>query len=477
MREADFPLDVKRTLCQRVGNRCAKPDCRALTSGPQSDTSKSLNIGVASHIAAASPGGPRYDSSMTPQARQSIENGIWLCQNCAKLVDNDEKRYTVAVLNYWKEKAEAEALRSIGKRIGTNEEPQVDISVMNRDSSGWHRGAETVLDYSLHVSEEPHIKIDHGMEYINLFKKGGPISPLDYLTPTGCAFEWGFPVIDLKVLNNSESSLFFTGANFDVKESVADEWPLFVIRKDKQRAFAGELYLVNEGCDLSDVSIAFELVPGESSLESPSSEPDLRHLLSVPLLQDFARIDVTSAFKAEGVDIDGLISLSNSRREDTLLVQSAGGLVEQIGGAEAEARWKQCLGRFQEEVGTLAGEISFRSVLGTQIVKFKASVYLSNLNRRGLFKPPSYNYEAFFEIPKAQYQRKVAISQALQPRDADRFTFTVGVAQTSLHRFAVELVELSGRNWRSLPVQMKCFVPRSRRKLIEEKFRRNAGVQ
>src|SRR5207244_11951864 len=53
---------------------------------------------VGAHITAASSGGPRYDSSLSAEQRRSGDNGIWLCQNCGKLVDNDEARYSVAAL-------------------------------------------------------------------------------------------------------------------------------------------------------------------------------------------------------------------------------------------------------------------------------------------------------------------------------------------------------------------------------------------
>jgi hypothetical protein len=38
--------------------------------------------------------------------RSDITNGIWLCQNHAKLIDDDELTYTPAVLREWKETAE-----------------------------------------------------------------------------------------------------------------------------------------------------------------------------------------------------------------------------------------------------------------------------------------------------------------------------------------------------------------------------------
>lgn len=109
----EFPADVKELLSKRVGVRCSNPDCRQSTSGPQEDPTKTLNIGVAAHITAAAPGGPRYDANLTEKERRSAENGIWLCQNCAKLVDNDEARYTVDLLHDWQQQSVQNALLAI----------------------------------------------------------------------------------------------------------------------------------------------------------------------------------------------------------------------------------------------------------------------------------------------------------------------------------------------------------------------------
>ena len=112
----EFTGSVKNILAKRVGQKCSNPTCRAQTSGPQEDPDGIINIGVAAHITAASPGGPRYDSARTPEFRRSAPNGIWLCQSCAKLIDNDESCYTVAKLQNWKSVSEAAAKRALERR-------------------------------------------------------------------------------------------------------------------------------------------------------------------------------------------------------------------------------------------------------------------------------------------------------------------------------------------------------------------------
>lgn len=105
----DFNGNIKDTLSKRVGLICSNPNCNTLTMGPNSFEHKTTNIGVAAHITAASPGGPRFDTKMTSEERSSISNAIWLCQSCSKLIDSDPNKYTVDILMEWKVKAEQQA--------------------------------------------------------------------------------------------------------------------------------------------------------------------------------------------------------------------------------------------------------------------------------------------------------------------------------------------------------------------------------
>jgi len=105
----EFPKPVKVTVAIRAGLRCSRPGCGDITCGPHSDPERWLSLGEAAHITAASPGGPRYDDSLTSDQRRDIANAIWLCSKCATLVDSDESRHSVAELCAWKLAAETNA--------------------------------------------------------------------------------------------------------------------------------------------------------------------------------------------------------------------------------------------------------------------------------------------------------------------------------------------------------------------------------
>jgi hypothetical protein len=347
----------------------------------------------------------------------------------------------------------------------------MDVSVMNDDASSWNRGQDTILRYDFKRTEQG-IRIEGSMGFLKLFGAGGPIAPMGYLSPTWCPFKWDFPILDFKILNSGVSTLFLTEVVFDVEESLPDLVPLLTIRRDTLQAFAGNLLLVNEGwCDLTDLTISFHLLPGK--VTTAEAGPPYPHFVSLPLLEDRAEVDITSAFQEEGVDIDGLSLLSNGKWEgrDTFVVPGSDGSGDRISGTELEERWKGCLGRFHEETGTLIGEIAFATSAAAdhrREVRFQAEVFLSNENRRGLPRPPTFMYDVALVAPGDHYQRRVPISHTVQPDETDRFTIRLAVPQSSLHRFHATLRDITGLALTGLPIEMRCFVPRSRRQAVQQ---------
>ena len=117
MARDDFNEKTIRALGERVNLHCSNPSCNAPTKGPHSSGDKATSVGVACHIHAASPGGARYDETQTREERESIDNGIWLCATCARLIDADPGTYPATLLRSWRNQAELAAAQGVGKPL------------------------------------------------------------------------------------------------------------------------------------------------------------------------------------------------------------------------------------------------------------------------------------------------------------------------------------------------------------------------
>lgn len=114
----EFRQNTINTLTKRAGQRCSNPDCEKATSGGHSDATKAIIIGEAAHIQGQKlTKSARYNPNMTPVQRRSIENGIWLCRGCHKIVDTDPTKYPVSLLLKWKKDRESNALKNSGEKI------------------------------------------------------------------------------------------------------------------------------------------------------------------------------------------------------------------------------------------------------------------------------------------------------------------------------------------------------------------------
>lgn len=89
MSRVEFRKPVQRIIASRSGFRCSFPNCGRSTIGPAINENEFSNIGVASHIYAASPNGPRGNGGLSKEEIGSPNNGIWLCQTHSKMIDNN----------------------------------------------------------------------------------------------------------------------------------------------------------------------------------------------------------------------------------------------------------------------------------------------------------------------------------------------------------------------------------------------------
>jgi len=108
-RRDNFSEKTRMQIARLAGGLCAYPGCRVATFGASADGAAVLDIGIAAHICAAAPGGPRFDQAMSPTERAAAANGIWMCADHGRAIDADPKFYTVEKLRKWKREAEHDA--------------------------------------------------------------------------------------------------------------------------------------------------------------------------------------------------------------------------------------------------------------------------------------------------------------------------------------------------------------------------------
>lgn len=140
----DFTKPTIDVLAKRVGYLCSNPNCKKHTVGPNDKEDKATLIGVAAHITAASEGGPRYDSNLSESERKNINNAIWLCSNCATLIDKDASVFTVKLIKEWKTSAENEMNDKIlGKeeeRKSEKKKPYIEADLIWSHGGRFNRG-------------------------------------------------------------------------------------------------------------------------------------------------------------------------------------------------------------------------------------------------------------------------------------------------------------------------------------------------
>jgi hypothetical protein len=184
----DFPKPIKDLLAKRAGFLCSNPKCRKPTVGSNHLPDKSTLIGEAAHITAASIGGPRYDLSLSPEERSDISNGIWLCANCASLIDKDRDKYHVETLRQWKQIAEESSatMLRVSKIEPSSPEPYIELDLVSQGRSRLHER------YS---SKNPLRTDEFGREYRDVSER--PI--IHWL------LQWRFKLV---IINNSKAPAY-----------------------------------------------------------------------------------------------------------------------------------------------------------------------------------------------------------------------------------------------------------------------------
>lgn len=265
----DFTEAIKLKLAKRVAFICSNPSCQKLTIGPSTNHTIN-NIGVASHICAASPGGPRYNKNMTEKERKDLNNGIWLCQSCAKLIDSDETKYTVKLLHSWKDEMESTIIYNFGERINLKKKNKLEyIFDTLRDTNNWEQIQEENID-GYYFKENPSYMIEiidddnHNTEFYSYLMTNESTSYYTLLLKynTTCIYSTQVVCLDssrLKTVVPLSSFVHYDGHTYKYKYFIKNSKEIilrdFLFNYKKGYDKSEEIYAMNR---LNEVVIEYE---------------------------------------------------------------------------------------------------------------------------------------------------------------------------------------------------------------------------
>lgn len=106
-------LKTHKLLWGSCGSICAR--CKRKVFEDETLTDDPSVVGEEAHIVSKKEDGPRYDDPLPMERRDLFENLLILCNTCHKIVDDQFRHYTVAVLRKMKEDHETWVRETLGQ--------------------------------------------------------------------------------------------------------------------------------------------------------------------------------------------------------------------------------------------------------------------------------------------------------------------------------------------------------------------------
>ena len=119
------------------------PDCRKKLTFDKAEESGSVTFGEMCHIVGEknSATSPRGESKLPLEDRNEYSNLILLCSNCHKIIDKDEKKYTIEILANWKKTAEEESTKKLHGEVHKKAEaPFLEADLIWKNGGRYNQG-------------------------------------------------------------------------------------------------------------------------------------------------------------------------------------------------------------------------------------------------------------------------------------------------------------------------------------------------
>jgi len=266
------------------------------------------------------------------------------------------------------------------------------------------------------------LEIDYELPYLSLLMKGGPIRPLPSL-----GFSWWFPKLSIKVVNNTDRTLFLTETAIEVLSSEVNSEPLIVIHNgdhmdagETYLQLLGGFYITNEGWgDVRDAVVDYQLVTNKSG-----GRPDLNGSIGMVRLGTFS----------ERAIVQLLASPSNPYEECR---KGGSTSIDVMGSLSYETE------RYEKR------RTAFQVVMPLVVCGGPAGPSIA-----------SSQYNVVLESDKSGYVKRVPIAQELKPGATDHFLIQLGSDKSAKFDLNISLLAAGRVTMQRKRVSIEIFARR-----------------
>lgn len=367
---------------------------------------------------------------------------------------------------------------------------------------------EKTLSYQINEIKEG-LQITPQMEYLSKLENNLPISDLtsnNVCFNSNVCFKWQFPNLDLRLVNNTNKTIYITDIFLEVEKSVLDPYPVLIISTEETNQL--HFLLVNDGWgEVKNALVRFNLVPWGHPISFLEA---YQHEIYIGDFLDCYNVDISQALSKIGVEIkafskkeldgwsDGDCIYEKGHFPGMPFIRdniSADGDIDNYSETWIKDQAKEflimleALGSFREGKNTerniysaiAYGEISFTGTTHEgkskpSVVKFSAEVPLLIFGQYGDNYSSSFQYSVKLDVDRENYKVVVqghgsSVSQFLKTGEIDRFNIRVGASKSSLHDFRLKLIYNNGQSLLSPPISLKIFVPKSEANSIRNLYK------
>jgi hypothetical protein len=351
-------------------------------------------------------------------------------------------------------------------------------------------GPEHTLKYK-YIKDVESIKITPELPYLSKIYKGDPVEGFNWIYEP---FEWQFPSLAIKVVNNTKQTLLLSEVVFRVHQSKKDERSILVINPGS----SGKAVAVNEGWGPVEspslrVSIKHPDACSSFSLDSPKRIPlqrfdrstsfSIREFVPESLIDEVTKcttkisavcyggpcvgssgLDLLKCLEGHGYICDRLEKQPSQIAQSSVPVFYRNALAQLL-EIERRALADDRKISYNRECSVapicVHGQLDYRDNEGrAEVFKFASKVRLGGPPLLGPVLP-SYTYEVFLEGGKSNYVQRKSISQEIKPGDVDHFLIKVATDRSASFDFNMEIVAAGGSIVWMGKFDMALLVPRS----------------